>query len=109
MISFSYSFLDSYLYVNSREAQRIEFQLGKLKTLWPLFMDGVQLSQGYRVTSRRHFTFCHSIPKILKDKRLRQPWSHPVLNLGRLDWEFSALTSRPLLLEGRENVILIEH
>ena len=27
----------------------------KFKTLWPLFMDGVQLSQGYRASSKRPF------------------------------------------------------
>ena len=30
-----------------------------LKTLWFLFMDEIQLSQGYRVTPRRQFTFYH--------------------------------------------------
>ena len=30
-----------------------------LKTLWPLFMDGVQLSQGYRITTRRQVGFYH--------------------------------------------------
>ena len=34
-------------------------QLKLKKTLWPLFMDGVQLSQSYRATSRRQFTFYH--------------------------------------------------
>ena len=29
----------------------------KKTTLWPLFVDGVQLSQGYRATTRRQFTF----------------------------------------------------
>ena len=29
------------------------------KTLWSLFMDEVQLSQGCRATSRREFTFYH--------------------------------------------------
>ena len=29
--------------------------------LQPLFMDGVQLCQGYRATSRRQFTFYHSV------------------------------------------------
>ena len=29
------------------------------KTLWPFFMDGIQLPQGYRATSRRQFTFYH--------------------------------------------------
>ena len=69
-------------------------------------MDGVQLSQGYRATSRRQFTFYHSFPKISwysfirpgKDERLSQPWCHPMLlNLGPLDWESSTLTTRPLL------------
>ena len=32
------------------------------KAIWPLFMDGVQLSQGYRATRRRQFTFYHSVP-----------------------------------------------
>ena len=31
----------------------------KKKALWPLFMDGIQLPQGYRATKRRHFTFYH--------------------------------------------------
>ena len=31
-----------------------------LKTLCLLFMDGVQLSQGYRATARRQFAFYHS-------------------------------------------------
>ena len=30
--------------------------LHKKTTLWPLFMEGVQLPQGYRATSRRQFT-----------------------------------------------------
>ena len=29
------------------------------KTLWPLLMDGVQLSQGYGATTRRQFNFYH--------------------------------------------------
>ena len=29
----------------------------KKKTLWSLFMDGVQLAQDYRATNRRQFTF----------------------------------------------------
>ena len=29
------------------------------KTLWPLFMDRVQLLRGYRATTRRQFTFYH--------------------------------------------------
>ena len=57
-------------------------------------------------TSRRQFTFYHSVPRNSwysfyrprKDERLSRPWSHPVvLNTGPLDWESSALTTRPLL------------
>ena len=36
----------------------------KLKeTLWPLFMDGVQLPQEYRATTRRQFTFYYEVPR----------------------------------------------
>ena len=64
------------------------------KTLLPLFMDGLQLSQGYRTTRNRLFTFYHSGPKgswyslirPWKDEKLSWPWSHPlVLNMGPLD------------------------
>ena len=57
-------------------------------------------------TSRRQFNFYHSVPRNSwcsfyrprKDERLSRPWSHPVvLIMGPLDWESSALTSRPLL------------
>ena len=57
-------------------------------------------------TSRRQFTFYHSVPRNSwysfyrprKDERLSQPWSHPViLNTAPLDWESSALTTRLLL------------
>ena len=43
----------------------MNFSLNKLyfKTLWPLFMDGVQLPQSYRATSRRQFTFYHQVPR----------------------------------------------
>ena len=85
----------------------------KLKTLWPLFIDGVQLPQGYRATLRRQFTFYHLVPRSSwysfyqpwKDERLSQPWSHPVvLNTGPLDWESSALTTRPLLKHEKSSV-----
>ena len=70
-------------------------------------MDGVQLPQGYRATTRRQFTFYHQVPRnpwrlfdqIRKDERLSQPWRDPmILNTGHLDWESSALTTRPLQL-----------
>ena len=40
-------------------AEFIESFQEKKKALWPLFMDGVQLPQGYRATTRRQFTFYH--------------------------------------------------
>ena len=76
----------------------------KKKTLWPLFMNRVQLPKVYGATTRRLFTFYHSVPRnswypfdqTWKDERLTQPWSHPVaLNTGPLDWGSSALTNRP--------------
>ena len=33
----------------------------KFKTLWPFFMNWVELSQGYSVTTRRQFTFYYYI------------------------------------------------
>ena len=62
-----------------------------------LFMDGIQLSQDYRANTRRHFlplrsTYLkYSSGTRLKDERLNRPWSHP----EPLDWESSALTTRP--------------
>ena len=78
--------------------------LKKKIKLWLLFMGGVQLSQGYIAFTRRQFTFYYSVPRSYrysfnrpwKNERLSWPWSHPVvLNLGPLDWESSALTTRP--------------
>ena len=75
-------------------------------TLLPLFVDGVQLSQCYKATTRTQFTFYqqlsrstwYSFHQPYKDERVSRPWSHPVvLNPRRLNWEFSALTTRPLL------------
>ena len=34
-----------------------------MKTLWPHFMDVVQLSQGYQATKKRQFTFYNSVTK----------------------------------------------
>ena len=44
------------------------------KTLWPLFMDGVRLPQGYRATSKRHF-FTTKFPE--------SPGAH-LIDLGRM-------------------------
>ena len=66
-------------------------------------MDGAQLRQGYRATTRRQFAFYHYLPgssyyssdRTWKDKRVIRPWSHPVVpNPGPLDWKSNALTIR---------------
>ena len=54
-------------------------------------MDGVQLSQDYRATLRRQFTFYLSVPRSSwysidqprKDERFSGPWSYPVVFLPR--------------------------
>ena len=65
----------------------------------------VELSQGYRSTTRRQFAFYHDVPRnfrhsldrLRKDKRLRHSWSHPVVWCPRsLDFETSSLTTRSL-------------
>ena len=70
-------------------------------------MDMAQLSKVYRATTRRQFTFYHSIPRNpmypfdqpRKDERLTRPWSYTVaFNTGPLDWESSALTNRPVFV-----------
>ena len=69
-------------------------------------MNEVQLPQGYVQPLRGgSLLFTIQFPEIpgthfrpQKDERLSRPWSHPVvLNMGPLDWENSALTTRPLL------------
>ena len=45
------------------------------KKTWPLFMDGVQLFQGYRPITKRKFTFYHSV--------LRNSW-YSLIYLGRM-------------------------
>ena len=73
--------------IMSRPPSRITFK----KNFMALFMDGDQMSQGYRTTTRRQFTFYQSVPSSSwssfhqpqKDERLSRPWSHPVvLNMG---------------------------
>ena len=54
------------------------------KTLRPLFVDGVQLPQGYTEPLKEDsllFTrnFLYSLDQYRKDERLRWPWSNPVV------------------------------
>ena len=77
------------------------------KTLWPLFMDRVQLPKVYRATTMRQFTFYYSVSRnswypfdqIRKDERLTRPWRHTVaFNTGPFDWGSSALSNRPVFV-----------
>ena len=53
------------------------------KTLPSRFLDGAQLSQGYKATVRISW---YSFSQLRKDERLSRPWSYPeLLNLGPLD------------------------
>ena len=73
----------------------------------PFFMDRVQLPEIYNhfqeavyflPFSPYHSNSWYSFHQPQKDERLSRPCSHPVvLNMGPLDWESSALTTRPLL------------
>ena len=110
-ISFPKSFLNALaifltIFQSQSKHSRLKLQKNLKKTLWSLLMDGVQLSRGYRATTRRQFTFYHQVTRSTwysfypsqKDERLSQPWSYSVvLNLKPLDWESSTLTTRPLL------------
>ena len=51
--------LDFFLSSDASICSTMAFHPLQKKTLWPLFMDAVQLSQGYRATLRRQFTFYH--------------------------------------------------
>ena len=55
-------------------------------TLCHFFIDGVQLPQGYRATTRRQFTFYHKFPEILgtrlTDLRRMKNW----VDLGATQW-----------------------
>ena len=112
-ISFPKSFLNAFtiflaIYQSQSKYSRLVLQknFSKKKTLWPLFMDGSQLSQGYRATKRRQLTCHQSVTKSTwypfcqprKDERLSRPWRHSVdLNPVPQDWESGILTTRPLL------------
>ena len=74
-------------------------------SLWPLFIDGIQVPQGCRVTTRRQFTFYKYVPRnswysfdqLREDEKLSRLWSHPVVvNTESLDWESSVLTTLTL-------------
>ena len=84
-----------------------------LKTLWSVFMDEIQLSQGYRTNTRDSFSFNNKFPGASswysfewpwKDKKGIQSWSYPVvLNTRPLDCESSTVTTK-LLLQLETNI-----
>ena len=95
----------------------LEKKLKKKQTLSPLFMDGVQLPQGWShfeevvyflpLSSQKSW---YSFYRPRKDERLSRPWSHPlVLNTGPLVWESSALTIRPLLHKSLQETLNCYH
>ena len=74
-------------------------------SLWPLFIDGIQVPQGCIVITRRQFTFYQYVPRnswysfdrLPEDEKLSRPWSNPVVvNTESLDWESSVLTTLTL-------------
>ena len=82
----------------------LKFLLWK-KTLQALFMNGAQLPQDYKASTKRQITFYHSVPRTSwhlfswpqNDERLSWPWRHSaVLNLRSLNWESRTLTTWPL-------------
>ena len=73
---------------------------------WPLFMDTIQLPQGWRATTRRQVTFNHKsregssnwVDQLQKDEKLSWHWSHSeVLRPEQMNWKSSILTTRPLI------------
>ena len=57
-----------------KSMKSLKSQKTKKKNYWPLFMDGFQLSPGYRANTRRQFTFYHSVPRISWNSWTWDPW-----------------------------------
>ena len=74
----------------------------KKKTLWPFFYGWGSTASRLQSHFEEAVYFYHQVPRkfwysfdrTLKDKRLSQTWSNPVvLNTGPQDWESSTLTT----------------
>ena len=87
--------------------------LDSLKTLWPLFMNGVQLPKG-KSLREGSLLFTTTFPDIpgthFIHLRRMKDWVNlgatpMVLNTGLLHWKSSALTSTPLLIDSPEKII----
>ena len=72
----------------------------KLKTLWPLFIDEVQLPQGNRATTMRQFIFYHLFTEMILILK-------PLIRFesGTLDLKSSALTTGIIGLIGTIGII----
>ena len=64
--------------------------MAEKKTLWPHFMDGVQHSQGYRATTRRHFTF-YQFPQqfLVQNWSTSEGWKAKLTLEPLSGWRFS--------------------
>ena len=89
---------------NVNEVVLVFLLLTLKKKIWPLFMDGVQLPQGYRATTTKQFTFYHlvhrnfwySFDRPRKEEKAESTLEPPSSFEHRtLDWESSTLTTRP--------------
>ena len=58
----------------------------KGKTLWPLLIDVVQLSQGYRATTRRQFSFYTESLGVLDTPLIDHGKMASWFNLGATQW-----------------------
>ena len=94
-----------YLFPEKEKENIKACKLLKKTTLWPLFMDGVQLTQGKSRFQEAAYFLPLSSQKFLvlilltsegwKAESTLEPTNG--LNMGPLDWETSILTARPLL------------
>ena len=97
------------IWVKNRHVQFLPYPV---ELLYFILLYGPFLWMGFNclkatATSRRQFTFYHSVPRNSwysfyrprKDEMLSQPWSHPVVfeHGTHLDWESSTLTTWPLV------------
>ena len=88
-----YYFYFSFIIVDVSLYQCISIYSVKKKKLEPL--QGGSLLFTTKFQESPGTPFCRT----RKDEKLSSPWNHPVvLNMGPLDWESSALTTRPLIL-----------
>ena len=105
MYKFQSNLTDLETLVNGYENEIVQEKKLEKKLYGPFLWMGSNCLKA-TATSGWQFTFYHWVPRNSwhsfyrprKDERLSRSWSHPVVfNTGLLDWESSALTTRPLL------------